>query len=216
MKLGDQLTVDHGLLSKTNQRARLRVGPDLDRGEGGSVRLQSLAPLLLHGVQLHETLHKLWPVRRAWCDSDENAPLLVRGNHVLDDLASVEVRRPVELLLRGRVSVHVPVIDGRGGNDTNLRWTDPLPEHNLIRHLMASHLSLRVEVEHLEVIRSLTWHSSLQCNDLAVRVHQGRVSSDRSSHGLHRRRHVHDHNIVCSTCSCTHLTHADVLFAFHC
>ena len=89
----------------------------LHAGEGSGMRLQSLALLLLHRVQLHVTLHQLrslqsskkhatsanhhstcaqtmltagWSyLRSAWSNTDQDQPLLARVASVVDNLIAV-------------------------------------------------------------------------------------------------------------------------------
>mmetsp|Transcript_10474 Transcript_10474/g.36145 ORF Transcript_10474/g.36145 Transcript_10474/m.36145 type:complete len:1393 (-) Transcript_10474:82-4260(-) len=215
VELGDQLAVHHRLLGETDQGAGLRVCANLDGGKGRGVGLEGLAPRLRRRVELHVALDELGPVGGPGGDPDQDGPLLVWGHHVLDDLRAVQVGGPVkDLDGRGR-AVHVPVVHGGGRHDSDLGWGDPLPEHDLLGHLVAPHLGLGVQVENLQVVGGLSRHGGLERDDLAVRVHQRRVRGDRPPHGLHGLLHVDDHDVVRAARSRPHLANANVLLALH-
>mmetsp|Transcript_40808 Transcript_40808/g.97021 ORF Transcript_40808/g.97021 Transcript_40808/m.97021 type:complete len:941 (+) Transcript_40808:1922-4744(+) len=104
--LGDHLSLLHHLLGKRDDRA----AGCFEGGEAGSVRIQCLRPALLHGVQLHEALHELRPLRRARCDANEHGPFPGRVHAVVDDLGPVQVGRAVKHFGWVAFTRHVPVI----------------------------------------------------------------------------------------------------------
>ena len=63
VQLGIEDPVGEGLLSKADDDALLIRSSGSERGKCSSVRLKSLAALLLDGIQLHEALHELWPAK---------------------------------------------------------------------------------------------------------------------------------------------------------
>ncbi len=57
---------------------------------------------------------------------------------------------------------------------------NPFPEHNLLRNLVRLHLGFELDVEDLEMVLSGARDLSLECQDPAAGVHQGRVRRDRT------------------------------------
>lgn len=51
-------------------------------------------------------------------------------------------------------TLHGPVVDGGLGYQGNGVEVDPLPEHDLVCHLVSLHLALHLDVEDLDVFTS--------------------------------------------------------------
>lgn len=47
-------------------------------------------------------------------------------------------------------TIHVPVEDGGVGRHADSLDRDPLPEHNIVIHIVRLHLALQVEIENLQ------------------------------------------------------------------
>ena len=88
----------HRLLRKGNHLGLGGVARHLVRAERTGVRVELLGPAELLGVQLHLALDQTRAGGIARRDADDAEPLTVLAGAVGDDLAAVEVTRPVEHL----------------------------------------------------------------------------------------------------------------------
>ena len=115
----------------------------------------------LAGEELHRAFDlESGGVGGVGADADENEPLLVLGDAVVDDLVAGEGKMSVEYL-DGRVgsggigggggSVGDPVVDRAVGDDTEGRGRDPVPESDIFVHQVRFDLLLELDVEDLEL-----------------------------------------------------------------
>ena len=57
-------------------------------------------------------------------------------------------------LFQIELTLHGPVVDGGLGNQGNGVEVDPLPEHDVLHHLMGLHLALHLNIEYLQTLPS--------------------------------------------------------------
>mmetsp|Transcript_8388 Transcript_8388/g.21650 ORF Transcript_8388/g.21650 Transcript_8388/m.21650 type:complete len:221 (+) Transcript_8388:4626-5288(+) len=175
------------------------------------MRLESLGAGLLDGVQLHEALHQLRPLRRTGRNADQHSPLAGGINTIVDDLGAVQIGRAVKHLGRRAVARHVPVVHRRSCHQAELGGGDPLPEHHLLRHRLRLELLLLLEIKDLERVIGGARGLCLEGNDLLIGVHDSRISRDLAARRLQRRCHVDNDQAVLRR----RFTYADVLFGLH-
>jgi hypothetical protein len=98
------------------------------------VALDRLADTPLAAVELHGTLNlEGRRVRGVAGDADEDHPLLVVGDAVVDDLGTGECCMAVEDLLRRRCRVgNAPVVDGGVGDHADDGLRHPFPEDDVL------------------------------------------------------------------------------------
>jgi hypothetical protein len=98
------------------------------------VTLNRLADTPLAAVELHSTLDlEGRRVSGVAGDADEDHPLLVVRDAVVDDLSTGECRMAVEDLLGRRCRVgDAPVVDGRVSDHANNGLGHPFPEDDVL------------------------------------------------------------------------------------
>ena len=145
----------------------------LDGAETSGVAEEVLGLLVLNRVELDVSGNG---VVGALLDADEEAPLAVGGNSVVDDLRAGKVGKTVEDLLGGGLALNGPVEDTGLGDDGDGLVVDPSPVGDLggVGELEGGHLGLHVEVEDLEL------STLAESNDSGDRVHD----SSLGAHGL--------------------------------
>ena len=115
----------------------------------------------LAGEELHRAFDlESGGVGGVGADADENEPLLVLGDAVVDDLVAGEGEMTVEDL-DGRIgrggvgggggSVGDPVVDGAVGDDAEGGGRDPVPEGHVFVHQVRFDLLFELDVEDLEL-----------------------------------------------------------------
>lgn len=170
--------------------------------------LDRLRALPLDGIKLHGSDDPA--LLRT--DPDEQKPVLLRIRTVVDDLATVERRMPIEHLHGRGVALHGPMINGRVRDQSQGVQGDPLPEDDVVRHGVSLHLGLHFDVEDLEGFLRLDSRFALEGDDLRRRVHDGALGGDGPPDRVGRVRHVDDDHLG----SVAHFfPHADELVTLH-
>ncbi len=110
---------------------------------------------------------------------------------VVDDLAAVEVGVALKDLGRRRVALHRPVEDGLLGDQGNGLDVDPLPEDNVLRHIVR--LPRQVNLVEGSLQREGVFQP--QGDQLRPGVHDDGVGADRQADQRLRVGHVDDHHL---------------------
>mmetsp|Transcript_13917 Transcript_13917/g.39576 ORF Transcript_13917/g.39576 Transcript_13917/m.39576 type:complete len:391 (-) Transcript_13917:467-1639(-) len=126
---------------EADERARC-VGPlHLVRRERRRMPLDELVLLRLRGVQLDGPPDATALALR---DADEDAPLLILADAVVNDLAPRQIRVSRKLFSRRPTPLDGPVVHRRRRDDGHRGARDPLPELHRLRHLVPRHLLLHL------------------------------------------------------------------------
>jgi hypothetical protein len=87
-------------------------------------------------------------------DANQDHPLSIRVDAVVDDLATRQVCVSIKDLGGSRFSFDRPVVNCRSGDHTNGLDIDPMPKDNVLMHNMRLELGLHFQVEHLQLTSS--------------------------------------------------------------
>mmetsp|Transcript_18521 Transcript_18521/g.52005 ORF Transcript_18521/g.52005 Transcript_18521/m.52005 type:complete len:243 (-) Transcript_18521:3-731(-) len=177
--------------------------------------LQGLALHLLKGVQLHEALGQLGPLRGAGGDANEHAPLQVSRGAVADDLCACQVGRALKHLDRRCIwrALDAPVVHSACRHQAQHVRVDPLPVLDGLRHLVRLQLGLGVQVKYLQIVASCAGCDSLESDDLLVDAHQCAVCANLAAGGRHGVGHVNDDHCVARLAL---LSHSHIALALCC
>ena len=152
--------------------------------------LDSLTNATIPRIELHSTHYSALLL----CDTDNNHPLAIVADPVVDDLASLvnlladsdeleassthcKILVSLEDFNWGwliRVK-YIPVVDCSIGYKAQRCLAEPLPEHNILVHCCRLQLCLGTEIEYLEGSGLC-----LERNNLLRPVHDGTIGFDRS------------------------------------
>jgi hypothetical protein len=119
----------------------------LERRKGAGMAFKRLRHVTLLGVKLHVANNAA--LLRG--DSDQNHPLLIGRDAIVDDLVGGQAGVALKHLDWIRSAVHTPVQDSGFGNETKGIQTDPFPEDDIFGRLPSLHLALHLNVEDLEL-----------------------------------------------------------------
>lgn len=84
-------------------------------------------------------------------DSDEDHPLFVRIDAVVDNLGSSHTGVAVKDLDGLGVAFHGPVVDGGAGDKGKRFERDPFPELDVVVHQVRLYFGLHLQVENLQL-----------------------------------------------------------------
>ena len=106
----------------------------------------------LNAIELHRAPDfKRARVRRVARNTNEDHPLLICGDAVVDDLRARESCMTVEYLVRRACRVRDrPVVNGSIGHHPNRAVRYPFPEHDVLAIYVRLHFLLRLNVEYLQ------------------------------------------------------------------
>ncbi len=108
---------------------------------------ERLRHILFLGVELHVANHAVV----LGCDSDQNHPLQIRRNLVIDDLRVSERRKAIKNLDWARIRVQGPMEYRRRSDQAESVGIDPGPKDNVLGKQIGLDFRLELQIEYLDV-----------------------------------------------------------------